>query len=93
MRKLFRKSFRKHSQDAIIWYLTSCSVLSGVIDVNPRDLFKVRLLLSKKIYFSCFDEGPLKIMKNAFYSILKTLFVLKVFKILSLPFGHIEKTA
>ena len=32
-------------------------------------------------------------MKNAFYLILKALFVLKIFKILSWVFGHIEKTA
>ena len=59
----------------------------------PETCLRYDSYFPKKIYFSCFDEGPLKIMKNAFYSILKTLFVLKVFKILSLPFGHIEKTA
>ena len=32
-------------------------------------------------------------MKNAFYLILKALFVLKIFKILSGVSGHIEKTA
>ena len=32
-------------------------------------------------------------MKNAFYFILKTVFVLKIFKFLSSLFGHIEKTA
>ena len=32
-------------------------------------------------------------MKNTFYSILKALFVLKIFKFLSWLFGHIEKTA
>ena len=30
-------------------------------------------------------------MNNAFYFILKTFFVLKVFKILSCLFGHVEK--
>ena len=30
-------------------------------------------------------------MKNAFFSILKTLFVLKLFKFLSWLFGHVEK--
>ena len=37
-------------------------------------------------------ESPLKMMKNAFYFTLKALFVLKVFKFLSLLFGHVEKT-
>ena len=37
-------------------------------------------------------ESPLKMMKNAFYVTLKTLFVLKSFKLLSRLFGHEEKT-
>ena len=32
-------------------------------------------------------------MKNAFYFILKGLFILKIFKFLSRLFGHVEKTA
>ena len=36
---------------------------------------------------------PLKMMKNAFYSVLKALFVLKIFKFLSWLFGHFEKAA
>ena len=31
-------------------------------------------------------------MKNAFYFILKGVFVLKIFKFLSRLFGHVEKT-
>ena len=38
---------------------------------------------SKKICFICFIESPLKIMKNAFYFILRALFVLKIFKFFS----------
>ena len=41
----------------------------------------------------CFIEGPLKMMKNAFYFILKALFVFKIFKFLAWLFGHVEKTA
>ena len=44
---------------------------------------KVGLLPSKKIYVICFIESPLKVMKNAFYFILKALFVLKIFTFLS----------
>ena len=36
--------------------------------------------LSKKLSFNCLNKSPLKIMKNVFYSILKALFVLKIFK-------------
>ena len=39
--------------------------------------------LPKKICFICLNESPLKMMKNAFYFILKALFVLKIFKFLS----------
>ena len=47
----------------------------------------------KKFLFICFNESPLKMMKIAFYSILKALFVLKIFKFLFWHFGHVEKTA
>ena len=35
--------------------------------------------LPKKICIICFFESPLKMMKNAFYFILRALFVLKIF--------------
>ena len=41
-------------------------------------LFKFELSPSKKKCVICFIESPLKMMKNAFYSILKALFVLKI---------------
>ena len=53
-------------------------------------LIKVRLSTSKKNVV-CFTENPLKIMRNAFYFILKTLFVLKIFTFLSWLFGHVGK--
>ena len=43
--------------------------------------------------FLCLIENPLKMMKNAFYFILKALFVLKLFKFLSRLVGHVGKTA
>ena len=36
-------------------------------------------------------KSPLKMMKDALYFTLKALFVLKVFKFLSLLFGLVEK--
>ena len=49
--------------------------------------FKIRPFkvshLPEKILFICFNESPLKTMKNAFHLILKALFVLKMFKFLS----------
>ena len=48
--------------------------------------------LPKKICFIYFNESPLKMIKNAFYFILRALFVLKIFKFLSWLSGHVEKT-
>ena len=44
---------------------------------------KVGLSLSNKGVFIYFNERPLKMMKNAFHSILKALFVLEIFTFLS----------
>ena len=44
---------------------------------------KIGLLSSKKNCVICFIESPLKMMENAFYFILKALFPLKIFKLLS----------
>ena len=54
--------------------------------------FKVGLSPSKKIYSICFNENPLKMMKNAVYFTLKALFVFKIFKLLSGLFSHLERT-
>ena len=51
-----------------------------------EEILKVGLSPSKKKCFICFNKSPLKMMKNAFYFILKALF-----KLLSLLFGHVEK--
>ena len=56
-----------------------------------ESLFKSDSHLPKKII--CFIESLLKMMKYAFYFILKALFFLKIFKFLSRLFGHVEKTA
>ena len=52
-------------------------------DQRQQGVFKVRLLPSKKICVICVIESPLKVMKNAFYFILKAIFVLKIFKFLT----------
>ena len=52
---------------------------------------KVELSPSKEMCFICFNKSLLKLMKNVFYFILKTLFVLKQFKFLFWFFRHIEK--
>ena len=54
------------------------------------DMFKVGPSPSKKICVSCLIENPSKMMRNAFYFILKAIFVLKIFKFLWRLFTHLE---
>ena len=56
-------------------------------------IVKVGLPPPKEKCVICLIESPLKVMKNAFYFILKALFVLKIFKCLSRIFGHVGKKA
>ena len=56
---------------------------------------KVRVSPPKKLpilCFICFNESPLKIMRNASYFILQALYILKIFKFLPWLFGNEEKT-
>ena len=54
---------------------------------------KVGLSPSKKNFVIFLIESPLKMKKNAFYFMLKALFVLKIFTFLSWLFGHVGKMA
>ena len=45
-----------------------------------------------KINFFYVTERPIKMIKNAFYFILKAPLVLKIFKFLFWLFGHVEET-
>ena len=56
-------------------------------------LYWSRTLIFQKICVICLIESHLKMMKNAFYFILKALFVFKMFKFLSRLFVHLGKTA
>ena len=58
-----------------------------------KSFIKVGLSPSKNFFLICFNDSPSKMMKNAFYFILKALFVLKIFKFLSWIFVHLDKTA
>ena len=53
--------------------------------------FKVGLSPSEKVGFICCNGRPLNMIKNAFYFMLKALFVLKIFKFCPDVFGHEEK--
>ena len=65
----------------------------GALVVFRKLVLKVGLSSAHKICVTCFIESPLKIMKNGFYSILKSVFVLKMFKFLLWLFDYVEKMA
>ena len=58
-----------------------------------QEIVKVGLSTPEKTCVICLIESPLEMMKNAFYFILKAFFVLKIFKFLSRPFGHVGRKA
>ena len=69
-----------------------CTQLYTLWMTSPNHQFRKCLMdgplkldshLPKKFTFICFDESPLKMMKNDFYFILKFFFVLNIFKSLS----------
>ena len=68
------------------------SLLLSCIHINAA-VFKVGLLPSKKVGFICFNGRPFKMMENAFYFILKALFLVKIFKFLSKRFWSCRKTS
>ena len=54
--------------------------------------FTVKILLSKKNCLSCISKSHLKMIKNAFYFILKAPFVLKTFKLFVLTSWSCRKS-
>ena len=77
-----------HIQSLIFDYLVTECELAIEYDLTSLKTLKSYFLepdsgLSKKKIVICFIESPLKMIKNAFYFILKALFVLKMFKFLS----------
>ena len=73
----------KYNKDSIILGPKGLHVLAYHLDF-PLLFLSIysRILTFRKTFLPCFIESPLKMMKNAFYFILKALFVLKIFKFL-----------
>ena len=98
---LFIHSFIHSISLNYLWPIRECrqSVLGymfcSLILISQIVFFSKILMtpLLQRICFICFNESALKMMKNAFYFILKVLFVIKILKFLSLLFGHLEKLA
>ena len=79
---------KKVNQVLTVTLLQICLSLYVCMSEN----LKVGLSPSKNMCVICLIESPLKMIKNAFYFILKVLFVLKIFKFLSRLFDHVGKT-
>ena len=82
----------------IIRFITSKSGFSykedSIFSIEMLRLdLKVGLSSSEKICIICFIASPLKMRKNAFYFILKALFILKIIKFLIWLFSHVENMA
>ena len=67
-----------------------CNVIMPYEDTKILE-FNIEPSPSKKTCVIFLTESPLKVMKIAFYFILKALIVLKIFKFLSRLFGHVSK--
>ena len=68
-------------------------LLTHIMLQNFKKFLNLDSHLPKKIHFICFNESPLKKMKNVFHFILKALFVLNISTFLLWLFGHVGKTA
>ena len=51
--------------------------------IQTREKLETEFSPSKKVVFICFNENPVKITENDFYSILKAPFVIKISKLFS----------
>ena len=94
--------FRSHKlllwpQYCIFWYfdvvlLISLSTVFDESFTSATYLFrKVNVGLFKKNYFNLLRWKLFKTEQKYFFCILKAIFVLKIFLVLSYHFGHIEK--
>ena len=68
-------------------------MLNKKIDNFDLTLGYIFQVLLKEELVSILSVFALKMMKSDFYLILKTFFVLKIFKFLSRLFGHVENMA
>ena len=79
----YTRDYFSHSQQGL-----SCTKNVPYLGVNNFHIWHVI-----DMGISQFESLFLFKMKNTFYFILKALSVLKIFKLLSRPFGHVGKTA
>ena len=82
-------SWKYHIKRNVNSFYCNCILIVSRINRSHHS----RAFTFQKNIFICFIQSSLKVTKNAFYFILKTLFVLMIFKFLSSLFDHVGKTA
>ena len=78
----------------LILFITNFFPNQGITKPFLLGCFSLKLSdshLLKRNCFICFNEGPFKMINNSFNFMVKALFILKIFKILSSVFGQVEK--
>ena len=91
--RVFERMKYKQKQNQVMSHSNwPSALLFDLANKQCSGIIKIGLSPSKK-FFVFFNDSPSKMTKNAFYFILKALFVVKIFKFLSWLFGHAEKTA
>ena len=86
LKNLWKRFFLNYN----VWKINGCGDIFRTLSKIYDETFKSALPGLTQIMAT---ESPLKMMKNAFYFILKAIFVLKIFKFLYGLFGQVEKTA
>ena len=91
-KKFLNGSGRGLGENFFIFFLSHIMATNAAFKVQMRKSFcNVGLSPSKIVGFICFNDSSLKMMKNAFYFILKALFVLKMLKFFTNFSGYVGK--
>ena len=81
----------RNSVFSMVEFVIMDYIITLLYTIILSSLFKVGLSPSKITYFICFNKSSLKLIKNAFYFISKTLFVFKIFKFFDTTFWSCRK--
>ena len=92
VKKLFLKCSQNLQKNTCVWIANAACIICRTAIVTMCNISCLKSgSPSKKIVYICFSKSLFKTMKNAFYFIVKALFVFERFICLSWPFGYEEK--
>ena len=89
--KLFEQIHLFYGPTSVFHVMLSFKQIPKFQTEFPKQYLKSDFHLPQKFCFIYFHDSPSKMIKNAFYFILKALFVFNIFKFLSWLFEHVEK--